>query len=102
MHPDIVISISLIIVISISLIAVAVFVWWFARASSPFGGWRKSAECQRCGHIIHGYDTPVWSPDKTCEKCGPHATWKRVYAKPAAFFGYIVKADPPNPHTGDK
>ena len=78
-----------IIVAAMALILALTF--WFARTMGSFAGWRKSAQCQRCGFIIHGWDTPVWSNDKTCEKCGPSSTWKTVFAKPVGLWGYDVK-----------
>lgn len=68
-----------------------VFAFWLIRCHGPFAGWSKSAQCQRCGYILHNFDTPVWSSDKTCVKCGPDALWKRVTARPVGFRAYEVK-----------
>lgn len=68
-------------------------VFWYLRAHGPSSGWRRGAQCLRCGHLSHGYDTPVWGFDKTCPKCGPSATWRRVTARPIGFFAYEVRDD---------
>ena len=67
---------------------------WLVRQFGPFSGWDKSAQCQRCGFILHGFDRPVWGHDKTCEKCGPYATWKSIYAKPVGLWGYKTQTKP--------
>lgn len=73
------------------LLAIFGAVIWICRVFGPWSGWAQSAQCQRCGFIIHHFDYPVWSGDKTCQRCGPHSTWKRVVARPVGLFGYEVK-----------
>jgi len=69
----------------------ATLIGWITRVYGPFSGWSESAQCQRCGFVLHRFYTPVWSDDKTCKRCGPNSTWKRVVARPVGLFGYEVK-----------
>ena len=63
------------------------------RTYGPFSGWRECCQCKRCGFINGHSDVQVWGSDKTCKKCGPGATWKRIHARPVGLFGFETKED---------
>ena len=77
-----------VVLVASAFAAAMILMVWLVRQFGPYSGWAKSAQCQRCGFILHGFDTPSRSRDGTCEKCGPYAPWKFIYAKPVGLWGY--------------